>query len=427
MFALASIDALSATALGADWRQFGWDAAGSGVSMDDTGITSENAATLQRRRVALDGTVDASAIYLHGVAVKGGLRDVVFVTTTYGKTIAIDARQGSVLWEYSPPGLGNWEGSYQITTSTPVADPDRLHVYAAAPDGMIRKLAVSDGSVLWSTPITRLSAKEKIASPLREYRGRIIAVTSGYYGDSPPYQGHLAVLDASSGKILHVWNSLCSDQTQLLEPSQCASQESGIWGRAGAVVDPATGNILVATGNGPYNGTTDWGDSIIELDPDGAKILGNFTPSNYAKLERWDIDLGSTSPVLLGDGLIAQGGKDKQIRLIDLQSLAGVEPHQGHERQMLSTPSTSQLLTAPAVWRRQGSTWLFAADGGGTAAWSLQDGKLVERWKKRPRRYEPGSGGRPSVCLRAQGGTFHLRSYDWRVCRRACRGLRPLE
>jgi hypothetical protein len=383
---LSSIPQASA----ADWTQFGWDVASSGASTDDTGITSVNAASLRRRQVALDGTVDASAIYLHGVETKGARHDVFFVTTTYGKTIAIDADRGSVLWEYTPPKFADWEGSRQITNSTPAADPDRNHIYAAAPDGTIQKLAVADGRVLWSTPITRLPTREKIASPLRVFRGRVIAVTTGYIGDRSPYQGHVAILDAQSGELLHVWNSLCSGQPRLLVPSQCPSSKSGIWGRAGAVIDAATGDILVATGNGPYNGKTDWGDSTIKLDKDAARMLGNFTPSNNTELDERDLDIGSTSPVLLSDGLVAQGGKDMQIRLLELGAMAGVAPHQGHERQILSTPSGGMLFTAPAVWRNAGTTWMFAADGGGTAAWTLEGGKLVERWRN-------GNGGTSPV------------------------------
>jgi outer membrane protein assembly factor BamB len=389
-----------AQAAAGDWTQFGWDPASSGASADPTGITTANAASLQRHQVTLDGTVDSSAIYLHGIEVKGAQHDVFFVTTTYGKTIAIDAEQGSVLWEYSPPKLAAWQGSRQITTSTPAADPDRHHIYAAAPDGTIQKLAVADGHVIWSTSITQLPAREKIASPLREFRGRIIAVTTGYIGDAPPYQGHVAILDAQSGRLVHVWNSLCSDRAQLLVPSSCPSAQSGIWGRAGAVIDSATGAIFVATGNGPYNGKTDWGDSAIELDADATGMLGNFTPADNTDLDARDLDIGSTSPVLLGDGLVAQGGKDKRIRLLDIRDIAGTAPHQGHERQILSTPSGAMLFTAPAVWRNDGTTWMFAADGGGTAAWRLEDGKLVEMWKN-------GNGGTSPVVA---GGLLYV--YD---------------
>ena len=118
---LAASSSLSPLASAADWTQFGWDVASSGASTDDTGITTANAALLQRRQVALDGTVDASAIYLHGIEIKGARHDVFFVTTTYGKTIAIDADQGLVLWVYRPPKLADWEGSRQITNSTPAA------------------------------------------------------------------------------------------------------------------------------------------------------------------------------------------------------------------------------------------------------------------------------------------------------------------
>ncbi len=383
MLGLAAGGGMSGPALAADWLQFGWDVSSSGASTDDTGITAANAASLQRLQVTLDGTVDAAAIYLHGVEVKGTSRDVFFVTTTYGRTIAIDADRGSVLWEYRSPKLADWEGSRQITNSTPVADPDRNHIYAAAPDGTIQKLAVADGHVLWSTPITRLPTREKIASPLREFRGRIIAVTTGYVGDRPPYQGHVAILDAQSGELLHIWNSLCSGQPRLLAPSECASAQSGIWGRAGAVIDPANGDIFVATGNGPYDGKTDWGDSTIWLDTDAVQMLGNFTPSDNTELDRRDLDIGSTSPVLLGEGLVAQGGKDRQIRLLELEKLAGVAPHHGHELQIVPTPSGGALFTAPAVWHNDGTTWMFAADGAGTAAWTLEGGKLVERWKNR--------------------------------------------
>src|SRR5439155_21191697 len=178
-----------------------------------TGITAANVASLERQQVAIDGTVDASAIYLHGARVQGRTVDVFFVTTTYGKTLAIDAAGGTVLWEYTPPDYNTWVRSYRVTTATPVADPDRAFVYAASPDGKVQKLAVADGHAVWSTAITRLPRREKLASPLNYFAGHVIATTGGYIGDASPYQGHVAVLDAASGKLLHVWNSLCSGVT----------------------------------------------------------------------------------------------------------------------------------------------------------------------------------------------------------------------
>jgi hypothetical protein len=53
----------------------------------------------------------------------------------------------------------------------------------------------------------------------------------------------------------------------------------------------------------------------------------------------------------------------------------------GGEVQKVRTPSETDLFTAPAVLRGGGATWLFAADNGGTAAWTFTGGRLEQRWK----------------------------------------------
>ncbi|MBB6242447.1 PQQ-binding-like beta-propeller repeat protein [Rhodanobacter sp. MP1X3] len=364
-----------------DWPTFGGNVQSTSANPEPTGITAANLGHLVRQQIKIDGTVDASAIYLHGVSIHGAAHDAIFVTTTYGKTLAIDAANGAVLWNYTPASYQQVAGTRQITNSTPVADPDRQFIYAASPDGYVQKLTISDGHPVWRTAITLLAKREKMDSPLKFSQGHVVAVTAGYIGDKPPYQGHVAVLDGASGKLLHVWNSLCSDRSGLLQPASCPQSDSAIWGRAGAVIDPASGNILVSTGNAPWDGKTAWGDSVIELNPDATAMLGNYTPANTAALNTDDADLGSSSPVLLGGDLIAQGGKDGKIRLLSRKAMAGVAPHMDHELQIVSTPSGTDLFSQPATWDHQDQTWIFAADNGGTAAWTLEHGKLQQQWK----------------------------------------------
>jgi DNA-binding beta-propeller fold protein YncE len=47
----------------------------------------------------------------------------------------------------------------------------------------------------------------------------------------------------------------------------------GIWGPAGAVFDPQTNKVYVATGNGLFDANTagghEWGDSVLALNPNG--------------------------------------------------------------------------------------------------------------------------------------------------------------
>jgi hypothetical protein len=331
--------------------------------------------------VVLDGTVDSSAIYVNGLFV---------VTTTYGRTEAIDPASGAVRWRFTPPGYSSWAGSPQITTATPVADPSRKWVYAASPGGRIYKLSAADGHAVWSVSITRLPSREKIASALNFAGGHVIATTGGYIGDAPPYQGHVAIIDPASGRLLHVWNSLCSDRTGLLDPSSCGASDSAIWGRSGAVVDPSTGELLVATGNAPWNGSTNWGDAVLRLSGDASRMVGNYTPTNTDQLNDSDTDLGSTSPVVLDTGHIAQGGKDGKIRVLSVKAMAGTSPHKGGELDEVSTPSGTDLFTAPAVWRTGSSTWLFAGDNGGTAAWRYSGGHLRPAWRH-------GTGGTSPV------------------------------
>jgi outer membrane protein assembly factor BamB len=366
---------------GHDWTQFSWDVNSSGVSNDPTGITAANAGSMVRHQVHLSGIADSSPIYLHDVSVKGAKHNVLFVTTAYGRTIAVDADKDTTLWEYAPAKIAAWDGTRQIMNGTPAADPDRQHIYVTAPDGVVRKLSIADGSPVWETPITLLPSREKMDSALKVFRGHVYAVTGGYIGDQPPYQGHIAILDAKDGKLLHVWNSLCSDRPVLLQPDSCPSVQSAIWGRSGAVIDPATGNIFFATGNGPWNGRTDWGDALIELNPDATKMLGNYTPANNDELRRRDLDIGSTSPALLGGGWLAQGGKDLLIRVMTIQSIAGSDPHENDSPSRVPTPSSARFLTSMAVWHHSGDTLLFAADDNSTEAWKFKDGKLTQLWK----------------------------------------------
>jgi hypothetical protein len=223
------------------------------------------------------------------------------------------------------------------------------------------------------------------------------------------------MLDAQTGAVQHVWNSLCSDRHELIDPPSCPQAQSAIWGRAGIVIDPATGNLLFATGNGPWDGKTSWGDALIMLDPNATQILGNWTTTNNAELNRADLDVGSTSPVLLGDGYIAQGGKDGTIRLMTMDIIKGSAPHQGGELQVVETPGKAQLLSASATAKINNTTYLFAAQGGrgggGTTAWTFgADHMLKEAWKNTTGGNSPFVAGGLVYTYDAQGG--HVRVFD---------------
>jgi outer membrane protein assembly factor BamB len=369
---------------GGDWTRFGYDAARRNAGPASTGITAANVGRLQRQQVRLPGTVDSSPIYLRGVAVRGRRHDVFFVTTSYGKTIAVDAASGSVLWTFTPAGYGSIAGSETITNSTPIADPGRRFVYAAAPDGRIHKLRVASGAEVraggWPVAITRLHAREKIGPALNYSRGLVLAATGGFVGDAPPYQGHVVAISASSGRIVHVWNALCSDRHALIEPRSCPESGAAIWGRSGVVVDPASNRLLVATGDGHFDGRRHWGDSVLALTANGGGLARSWTPRDYARLDSGDVDLGSTAPALLSATLAVQGGKDGKLRLLRLRSLGGGTGRIGGELQTISTPGG--LFSTPAVWRVKGVVRVFVSTFSATWAYTLKGGRLRVAWRR---------------------------------------------
>ena len=366
---------------GAAWPEFGVDPQRSDVSSAATGIGPANVGTLRRRSVHLPGTVDSSPIYLPQAVVDGGRRNVFVMTTTYGVTLALGAGSGRILWTYRPPGLAAWLGSPRITTATPVAGPGG-YVYAAAPDGRIHKLALADGHEVhtggWPARVTLDPAREKLAAALNLDGPDVVATTSGYFGDQPPYQGHVVTIDRSTGRIVSVFNVLCSDRHHLVAPASCPAQRAGIWARAGAVVVPGTGRLLVATGNGDFNGRTDWAQSVLELSPGTGALLGTWTLPHPSATSAADVDLGSTAPALLPVStgtLVLQGGKDGVLHLVRLPmgsaAPAGAGPVAATQVSQLPAPGGAEVLTQPAVWTRGGRTTVFVATGGGTAAYRL--------------------------------------------------------
>jgi outer membrane protein assembly factor BamB len=419
----AAVASASAAHGSADWTQFGDNAQSTGVGPANSGITAGNARRLSLRQVHIDGVADSAAIALSGVTVRGARHDVIVVTTSYGKTIAIDPRTGRLLWEFRPSGVDSSPGNPQVTTASPAADPDRRFVYSASPDGVIHKLSLATGRQVWSRSITFDPRHEKIASSLHISGGWVVAVTGGYIGDIPPYDGHVVTIDRKTGRVVRVWNTECSNRHQLIRASSCSvtntNGDNAIWGRAGAIIEPGSGRILVATGNGPFDGSTSWGDSVLELAPDAGALLHNWTPADQAHLDANDLDLGSTSPALLppfgGMRLALQGDKAGVMDLLDLDRLNGTTGGAGRrlggQVSETSTPDGGQVLTQPAVWSSGGHTYVFVADGSATAAYELVDAahpRLRQLWQQ-------GSGGTSPVIAGGllyvfdPGGTINVR------------------
>jgi hypothetical protein len=390
--AIPSTAHTSATRL-LDWPEFGLNPQRTDTTARATGITAGDLAHLRRIAVSLPGTVDSSPVYLHEADIAGAVHSVAVVTTTYGKTLALDANSGRILWTFTPPGYSRWAGSAQITTASPLADPDGRFVYAASPNGLIHKLALANGGEApgWPVSITRDATHEKLAAALNIDGSLLLVATGGYIGDIPPYQGHVVAIERTSGRILNVFNTLCSNRRHVIVPSSCSASDSAILSRGGAVVEPGGRGLLISTGNAPWNGATDLGDSVIELTLPGLRLRQAFTPTNQSELNEDDLDLGSSAPAPLGQDRVLIAGKDGTMRVLSLSRLDGHLPSipnkLGGEVQRLGLPGGGELFSAPAVWSVSGgvhghpSTTVFIGDEHATAAYALIGGRLHIVWQ----------------------------------------------
>ena len=105
--------------------------------------------------------------------------------------------------------------------------------------------------------------------------------------------------------------------------------DAAVWMSGGGPAADANGNIYFATGNGSWNGTTDFGDSIVKLGPPAGgqfPVLDYFTPYNQGTLDDNDTDVASGGLVLLpplpsGLQLLAQQGKQGTMYLLNTSNL----------------------------------------------------------------------------------------------------------
>ncbi len=387
-----------------------------------TGHGSASSPSLRYRQVwkaTLDENADSRPVIVRRVAVAhhGKPQSIVVVlagnndsdcepgnlvreSTTY----AFLARTGRLLWQRSTRGRS------RCTTATPAVAGG--WVYSSGLDGRVHRYALSTGREFsghgWPERFTRNSWYEKSSGGLRILGHYLYVPVSGYTGHPGTYDGHLVTIDLLTGRET-VWNSVCSNVRHLLNPTPkqapyCRFDESGIWGREGVERDPSNGNIVLATGDGPWNGRTNWGDSIVELSKGGAKLLGSFTPENQAYLAQWDLDLGSTTPALLppvrwrgrtlrlalqaGKAPAGSNGGPEVVWLLNQRLWAGTTPpgRLGGQIETVNSPFSCAVLTAPAIWRGpRGKVLTIIADDCGVAAYRVEfDGRrprAVVQWR----------------------------------------------
>ena len=437
---------LAATAMPAwavDWLQFGYDQAHSGFNSAERGYSTATGNILVPSFVSggpptpgvpLAHQTDSAPIFLAGVATASGTKDLLFINALDGTLTAADASTGVAIWSRQPPVAAGSDFvlAHGGSNGSPVIDPAHQYVFHYGLDGKIHKYQVGDGTEIvtggWPEVSTVKPDSEKGAASMSiavTPSGTFLySVSNGYDGDGGDYQGHITTINLASGAQV-VFNSLCSNLsmhfvkngvTSGAGQNDCATRQSGIWGRPGAIYDPGTNRLFITTANGHFNANTggfNWGDSVLALNPDGTGTGGgmpvdSYTPTTFANLDATDADLGSVSVALVPapPGTAAayqhigvQAGKDGCVRLISLSDMSGhaAPAHTGGEIDAIDLPGGSncasgsdgpEIKPQPAVWVNpaDASSWIYVTSyGNGSAAYKIAlDGagkpSLSQQW-----------------------------------------------
>jgi hypothetical protein len=336
------------------------------------------------------GSVYAQPLYLPSVDIGGrGVHNVVYLATMDDCVYAFDADiPGDPLWtrDFTNPAAGvtpvpivdithnnnlNVVGNVGIL-STPVIDAASHTIYLVArtkENGFyvqrIHALDVRSGKdrVPAVTIVARIksfandavdgvlsfNSKTNNQRPALTLTNGMILIAWASHEDILPYHGWIMAYDAKSLKQTAV---LCVSPTGM---------EAGIWqsGR-GAVVD-AGGNIYYETGNGDWNGTSDFGESLLKLRVTGHEftVVDYFTPADYAALNKRDADFGSSGPMLIpGTSLIVTGDKHGVLTLFDTRSLGKLTPNNKQLVQSLAV-NGGRVLNGPAWWEGPAGPLLY--------------------------------------------------------------------
>ena len=283
-----------------------------------TGVEPNGPTPGSLRRVwespGLDGAVYAEPLFVG---------NQVFVATEHNNVYALDATTGKVQWQKH---LGEPVPQSQLPcgnidptgiTSTPVADTGRGLLYVVPftmpPRHDLVALDLASGAQRFRRPVDAQGADPKVEqqrSALALAGDQVLVAYGGLFGDCGDYHGYLIGAPAGGG------GSLTSYQVP-------AARAAAIWAPPGPVVD--NNSVLVASGNSVGVGANpDLSNSVLRLSLPGLQLQDSWTPRNRDQLSQSDQDLGSTSPLPVGDGLVFVVGKEGVGYLMRANALGGV-------------------------------------------------------------------------------------------------------
>ncbi|HJT99167.1 MAG TPA: PQQ-binding-like beta-propeller repeat protein, partial [Rhodanobacteraceae bacterium] len=386
-----------------------YDDARLGANLEETTLDTSNVDVDgfgKRWSYTVSGSVYAQPLFVHGVTISGSPHDVLYVATMNNQVYAFDADAaddtpllqaslGTPIPILDILGFNdNIIGNVGIE-STPVIDRATSTLYLVA---RTREMGGGCGGAN-PTFCQRLHAldlatlAEKPGSPVA-IGGSVPGHGSGSVGGTltfdPKIEDQRASLALSNGRVFIAWSShsdqlpyhgwvMAYDATTLAQtmiwssaPDGTPFNGAGIWmsGRAPAV--DASGNVYYTTGNGTWDGVSNFGESFVKFGPTpDAPLLDWFTPSAVDLLNQIDLDLAGSGPILVpGTDRIVSAGKSGVFyvtRTGDMghESADDVNIVQRFDNSRIAG-DFEQIKGGPVYWNRAGGLgpWMYVWSDG---------------------------------------------------------------
>lgn len=312
----------------------------------------------------VDGQVYAQPLYVQNLNIAGGTHNVVFVCTESNSVYAFDADTAGITYWHDKLGtpitaaaLGCSDLTpYVGITGTPVIDLNSDTIYldtklAVGPTHELHALDITTGSEKFGGPVivtnytaTGFSAFSEHQRPGLLLLNGIVYLAFGSHCDDTPYHGYVLGYNATN------LTQVCAFNTT---PT---GSQGAVWSCGMAPAADTNGNIYIMTGNGTFDGTNNFGESMIKLN--GSLVVQDyFTPANWATLNANDNDFGSGGPVLLPPHYVVGMGKAGSLYLTDISTNMGQVG--GDQQAFFAEGQGDTLGQSPVFWQGPTNYFLF--------------------------------------------------------------------
>jgi hypothetical protein len=277
----------------------------------------------------VDDQVFAQPLVISNVSIAGGTHNVVYIATAGNSVYAFDANSGIQYWHVNfgaPATVQQMGFSCQdmLGTSgiigTPVIDTTNKYLYVVDQlyNGgneihQLHKLSISTGADQSGSPVT-ISASEFTSKDELERPSLLLANGNVYFAfsshcDQGSWKGMTFAYNASSLAQVGVFNVSPNDNG------------GAIWQSGNGPSADGSGNVYVVSGNGTWDGSNDFSETMFKLNGSNLSLSDWHTPSDYQSLDNGDTDLTTAGLLLLPNNEGVGGGKDGVLRVVNLGNM----------------------------------------------------------------------------------------------------------